>query len=503
MPTYKTREALFKDSRTKSDEEWHNWIATLLVNPKTITDRLYHISFKDNLPKTITPQSVFATGAAEHVLYNERLPPRLSTSTSVLGCWQGIYANFSEMFERDVEKHKRITIFVYEVTPHVDALILTDKTATHEWLLYDAHLTKEHSVFGGCDLQLLGEVVLKNTTEAPDKEWTTFHPYGLKKYNMLYSNPPFVIAKSTLPNAVTLESFNLTTEQPMSDITESKINNKNEGYVEAISQEAMENPFRGMTDSIKDKLHRVISNVAFFKHGESTASISSEASYNFKENARNKVSAEVNYIDIKDIKVVVPVGFTGDYIGYVSLLSEQYLVMQNLTKDVIAPTHNLILKYIGKPDTMTSIENSDLARIKLHSTEIESFKKRMNTFFSSSQKHQALPISKLVRSNSEFNQMVTNITVTIIPALADSKSQRDMFKSYKDLHQSIDLLMVRIEQKPDVYRLNKLNAERLAKLLNDVAVEIEILGALHVYMNQLLICVVELQKTLLINASIE
>lgn len=498
MPTYKTREALFKDSRTKSDEEWHNWIATLLVNPKTITDRLYHISFKDNLPKTITPQPVFATGGAEHVLYNERLPPRLSTSTSVLGCWQGIYANFSEMFERDVEKHKRITIFVYEVTPHVDALILTDKTATHEWLLYDAHLTKEHSVFGGCDLQLLGEVVLKNTAEAPDKEWTTFHPYGLKKYNMLYSNPPFIIAKSTLPNTVTLESFNLTTEQHMSDITESKIHSANLPHLDAISQEAISNPFSGITAGIKRNLHNVIINLQDLQTDKYQTSLA-ETYVTFKENAHNnsKEFKNSNHLEVKGLQVVVPTGFTGDYISYTRVLGAQFKAMQNITNDVLEPTHNLILKYIGKPDTMSNVSNDDLKRIKFHDKEIETFKKSMNKFFDPKKKHQALPIGKLVRSTKEFNQLATELGGAILPWMLNTKWQTEVFRSYTALQQSIDLLLVRIEQKPQEYQLNKLNAERLAKLINDAAVEVELVSAMFVYMNQLVECAIHLQEALI------
>lgn len=499
MPTYKTREALFKDSRTKSDEDWHNWIATLLVNPKTITDTLYHISFKDNLPKTITPQPVFATGGAEHVLYNERLPPRLSTSTSVLGCWQGIYANFSEMFERDVEKHKLITIFVYEVTPHADALILTDKTATHEWLLYDAHLTKEHSVFGGCDLKLLGEVVLENSTHAPDEEWTTFHPYGLKKYNMLYSNPPFVIAKSTLPNTVTLESFNLTTEQPMSDITESKIHAANLPHLEAISLEAIGNPFSAITDSIKRNLHNVIMNLQDYQSDKYQSNLA-EAYMKFKENAGNKTLKKSNHIEVKDIMVVVPTGFTGDYIAYTKLLGGQFRTMQNLTGDVLEPAHNLILKYIGKPETMSSVSNDDLKRIRFHDKEIESFKKSMNKFFDAKKKHQALPVGKLVRSGKEFNNLATELGNTVLPWMLNTKWQNEVFRSYTSLQQSIDLLLVRIEQKPQEYQLNKLNAERLAKMVNDVAVEVELTSAMFVYVNQLVECAIALQETLIKNA---
>lgn len=40
MSEYKSREALFKDSQSKSDTDWDNWISTLLVNPNAITEKL-------------------------------------------------------------------------------------------------------------------------------------------------------------------------------------------------------------------------------------------------------------------------------------------------------------------------------------------------------------------------------------------------------------------------------------------------------------------------------
>ena len=501
MPTYKSREVLFTDSLSISDEDWHNWISTLLVNPNTIKSKLYHISFNGKLPKSVTPQSLHAdVGGAPHVLYNERLPPRLSTSTSVLGCWRGIYPNFSELFERDVDKQKSITVFVYEATPHVDALILTPATATSEWLIYDAHVTKEHSVFGGCDLELLGEVVIANTADAPDSKWSSFHPYRLKKYDMLYSNPPFVITRTTIPKTVALESLTPTTESSMSNITQSAINNENQPHLDAISLEAISNPFSYITDSIKRNLHRVVINLQDLQESKYRNDLG-DTYHKFKENVNDKSIKNSNHLEVKDILVVVPTGFTGDYLTYAKVLTQQFKVMQNVTRDVIEPTHNLILKYIGKPETMTSVTTSDLNRVLFHDKEIEKFKKAMNRFFDVKKQHQSLPIGKLVRNTKEFNQLTAELSSNILPWMLNSKWQTELFRSYTGLQKSIDLLLVRIEQKPQEYQLSKLNAERLAKMINAVAVEVELTSAMFVYMNQLLECSTALQEALIKNAS--
>lgn len=284
----------------------------------------------------------------------------------------------------------------------------------------------------------------------------------------------------------------------MSDVIESTINKANQQYIDAISQEAIGNPFSGITSGIKRNLHNVIMNLQDLQTDKYQTALA-ETYVTFKENAHThgKAFKNSNHLEVKDLQVVVPTGFTGDYIAYTRLLGTQFKAMQNITNDVLEPTHNLILKYIGKPETMSSVSNDDLKRIKFHDKEIESFKKSMNKFFDVKKKHQALPLGKLVRSTKEFNQLATELSNTVLPWMLNTKWQSEVFRSYTALQQSVDLLLVRIEQKPQEYQLNKLNAERLAKLINDAAVEVELTSAMFVYVNQLVECAIALQNTLI------
>ena len=174
----------------------------------------------------------------------------------------------------------------------------------------------------------------------------------------------------------------------MSDIIQSKINDKNERYVEAISLEAFSNPFKGITDTIKDSLHSVIRNVPMFNTKAANENELGKAMHMFNEKTKVDVIKNVNHIEVKDIMVVVPVGFTGDYLSYFNVLAKQLTIMHDIKDVVVEPTHNLILKYIGKPETMSSIDNSDLDKIKLHSLQIEQFKREMNKYFDPKRSHQ-------------------------------------------------------------------------------------------------------------------
>ena len=283
----------------------------------------------------------------------------------------------------------------------------------------------------------------------------------------------------------------------MADLFESQVYLENEHYLEQISLEAMSNPFKGITASLKSNMHRVLANIPLVRNSNAGENDLAKKLSEFNNNKSDPTLKNVNHLETKDILVVVPVGFTGDYIGYTKVLTDQFRIMQDLNTDVIIPAHNLILKYIGKPSSMAAIDNVDLQRIKLHSDEIEEFKKQMNSFFDAKRKHQSLPIGKLVNSAKEFNEFATELSGSILPWMLNDKWRNDVFKSYTALQESLDLLMVRIEQKPDEYHFNKLNAERLSKLVNDVAVEIELTGAMFTYVNQLLECAVHLQTTLI------
>ena len=290
----------------------------------------------------------------------------------------------------------------------------------------------------------------------------------------------------------------------MSNIVTSKVQEENQEALDVISNEALSNPLKTMTDSIKNRLHKIVSTLSSKKVSSAIEQTeASEVSYNefqtTHKSARGSYHKSTTYMEVKNILVTTPVGFTGDLVGYAKVLQDMNKMMSDISREVIEPTHNIILKYIGKPDTMSNISNADFSKVKLHNMQIENFKKEMNKYFSATNKNQTLPIGKLIKNLNQFNDLASQASNEIIPFIRDTKSRNKIHKSYIELQQSIDLLLVRIEQKPEQYQLNKLNAERLSKLINDVAVEIELYGALVSYSDQMFVCVRELQDKLLEN----
>lgn len=255
MAKYQSREGLFKASQDVNEVKWNNWIYSLTVPVSSLDVQLYHISFNKNLPKQITAQPVYADGGETHEIYNEPLPPRISTSSNIMGCWRGIYANFSDVIEKD-PRLRDIDIHVYLVHPDAGATILTPDVAQREWLLYDAHMTDEYSIFGSAVFEYLGEVCLKNTTTSPDEDWDTFHPFNMKKYGTLFSNPPFVVKTTNINKNVTMESV-MSFDDEIDEVT---LNESSPGVAEMtinkvnvdVHKQPAEHDFREDEDKDKD-----------------------------------------------------------------------------------------------------------------------------------------------------------------------------------------------------------------------------------------------------------
>lgn len=281
---------------------------------------------------------------------------------------------------------------------------------------------------------------------------------------------------------------------------EPAIAKENREALNQISQEAFANPFAMMGNRVKNLLAEVVTNINNIKHKNDESNVISSLRPTTRE--REELIKKIPYVDMRKVNVLCPNGFTGDYVSYALFLNNHLKLMQNFNKEVLVPTHNLILKYIGKPETLTSINNKDFDAIRFHFKEIEEFKKKMNHFFNVKLNNQTLPYAKLIKNQNEYIQLVKLLQADTIPAYNKLYEERQKTeKLYKDLTKTIDLLMLRIEQKPNVYVINQLNAERLSNMLNEVAVELEFIAALQDYTEQLFIGVINLDR--LINSYLD
>lgn len=493
MAKYSSREKLYADYLKMDDELWCDWISTLLVDSSTITTPLYHISFKKSLPSTITPLEPHTHDSDSHPVYHEPLPPRISTSTSLIGCWRGIYANYSSLLESE-EAEEQIVFHLYQIIPHPDSKLLLPKTATDEWLLYDAHETHEHCIFGQATAKYLGHVTIENTSQAPLVEHRHLYPFELKRYPKLYANPPFRIVSTNIPNTVTIESATLIKphlEKPMFQYVDTPIYDMLTRREETITLEyanlspyALAKNAMQSIDSIFSGMRSLGQNLAnVSKHGVEPNLYAQQ----LKDFNINIISdGKLNYRTVRGVSVGVPIGFTGTLSDYQECLHDITKSLANILDDVIKPTTLLTNRLIADPSLLQSMSNSSFSGVHLHLDEIDLFKTRMNKLFNSNKLYKERTIGELTSSLNEYAKTRSQATSLAANTASNYRELGRVHQGYRDMQTTVQSLLLKVNQDPTTYAISKLNTEKLANLLKSVAHEIEVYAGLYHYTEQFL-----------------
>ena len=174
-PKYPTRRDTILASEKMSTREWDKWIMSLTI-PADGNMKFVHLSFTDDLPSVISPkpfvyEDMMDMDERGKMMWHEPLPMRVSMGDSLLECWGAVYAMIWDKFVRDCDGDvpSEFTLYLYEFTPEKGVRILTPDILEHEWLVYDAHWTRETCAFGNVRTRLLERITFKNDLETSDK----------------------------------------------------------------------------------------------------------------------------------------------------------------------------------------------------------------------------------------------------------------------------------------------------------------------------------------------
>lgn len=254
--------------------------------------------------------------------------------------------------------------------------------------------------------------------------------------------------------------------------------------VDAISMEAFSNPLKGITSTIKDKLHILSSHMnttitnAMPKFGRLNFDPKVFHSRTLKVKEIKHI-IDTDYYALRNVTVEISAGFRGKYPEYGLFLKNKLDVYTATTRKSIERLHNYVLKAIGKPDILSAATDVDYDNIKFNKAEAEDFKVQMNKFYNHKLNAQYAPIGSLFDSNKD----IESFYLVHLDAIFDSiwnanKEMVYVLEQYKNMMKSVDLLFVRIEQKPEVFNMNNVNAERLSSLFYEAAKELEMFSAL-------------------------
>lgn len=255
---------------------------------------------------------------------------------------------------------------------------------------------------------------------------------------------------------------------------------------EAISLEAFNNPFSTLNFKLKQSFQKIVSHFNDVINHKKTEEKEPEKMHLAKQIANDeKRIRTIGFIPFKDLNVPVPPGFKGNILTMSKDLDKVINQFKDLEKTTLKPTHNLILKYIGKPQLLSSITNNDFKDIKIYKDEMESTKKNLNLMFDYKHNYQKQKFSSLFKNMGELTTFANLVYGSHYSTLQKARLARPKLVDLtKEISKSMDLLMLRMEQKPDQYAINAVNAEKISSLLLSVAEVVEFHGSMQVLMDQ-------------------
>lgn len=255
---------------------------------------------------------------------------------------------------------------------------------------------------------------------------------------------------------------------------------------EAISLEAFNNPFSTLSFKLKQSFQKIVNHFNDVINHKKSEEKEPEKLFLAKQIASNeKQIRTIGFIPFKDLKVPVPPGFKGNILNLSKDLDKVINQFKDLEKTTLKPTHNLILKYIGKPQLLSSITNNDFKDIKLYKDEIENTKKNLNLMFDYKHNYQQQKFVSLFKNIGDLTTFANLTYNTHYATLQKARQARPRLVDLtKEISKSMDLLMLRMEQKPDQYAINAVNAEKISSLLLSVAEIVEFHGSMQVMMDQ-------------------
>lgn len=496
MSKYKTREELYDAYMNSSTGEWKKFIMGLTVLADEIDYPLYHLT--ENKPDNLNwvsnkkPRTTKKSGSNKppHPICSEPLPPRISTAPTLEGCFGGIYPYLAKVFQDKSIKEKEF--YLYQAIPDKHARILTPTTATDEWLIYDAYLTKEHCIFGKVTMVLVETVVIKNPELIKDG-WTVSHPYDLDKYEIEVWMPPTVVLKQTKPSSrISYEAFSPSLADETNEfINQLETNMSNEFkltptkdlILSQLSLESNTNPLQILSEGLLNKFNLVLTKLNNLDDSVHTL-VSGKFASNVSANTIRKLTEKNSYMQLAPYGIAVPDGFVGPLKPYMQLLEVTLSKYLTIRKDVLVPAVTQMSVVLSNPDKLHSATLSPLKEVKFKIKEREYFETHVKSYFSTTEQSDNIVFSRLFASNGELMECAKHTENLEQLGKQANKILDTIIDDISNLKELTNRLAVRITQDKQTYGVNARVANELATVVTQVANEISFFAALIVFTDQ-------------------
>ncbi len=250
----------------------------------------------------------------------------------------------------------------------------------------------------------------------------------------------------------------------------------------AISQEAIANPLAPITENIKNKFVDIVNT---FSTLLPTQKKEVNSLYIIKLSEAEKKVNQVRtygYMPLKDLKVPVIEGTFGSPTVVTKTIAEALSLSDELMKATLTPLHDLILSFLGDPSKLSKLDVNEFKKVKLFDDQIDNYKTELKKHINPNKNIQVRPFKEVYDNIEQYGLHFSLCKNQLYPNYVKTAEQRiRIVTKMKEISQSLDLLMLRIEQKPETYNINSFNVNKLAGLVVSVAEVVEFIGSMQVY----------------------
>lgn len=249
-----------------------------------------------------------------------------------------------------------------------------------------------------------------------------------------------------------------------------------------ISTEALSNPLSPINEILKSKFANIVSAFSnIFPHKKKEVN----SHYIIKlSNAEKKINVvkRYGYVPLADIKVPVVEGLFGSTIEFSKAINNGLSISDTLLKETLKPLHDLILSLIGDPTKLSKLDANEFKNIKTYDEQITECKTEIKKHLNPVKNIQTRAFKELYPNLGEFQRHITFCKNQLYPEYVKTAEQRiQIVSTMQEISKSLDLLMLRIEQKPETFNINSFNLNKLAGIVISVAEVVEFVGSMQVY----------------------